>query len=220
MKKLSDKQERILAFLAEFLAEHDYPPSIRDIQAGCSISSTSVVDYNLKALETQGRIRRDREISRGIVLLDESGQDAVHGSGGSVVRLPILGTIAAGQPLPIPTEEGLAVGDADETISVTPDVINGRDPDSLFALRVKGTSMIDALINDGDIVVMEPAREVNDGEMAAVYLKAENEVTLKKFYREGARVRLQPMNQTMDPIYTAASNAEVQGRVVTAIRSL
>lgn len=220
MKKLSDKQERILTFLAEFLAEHDYPPSIRDIQAGCSISSTSVVDYNLKALETQGRIRRDREISRGIVLLDESGQDAVHGSGGTIVRLPILGTIAAGQPLPIPTEEGLAVGDSDETISVTPDVINGRDPESLFALRVKGTSMIDALINDGDIVVMEPAREVNDGEMAAVYLKAENEVTLKKFYREGARVRLQPMNQTMDPIYTAASNAEVQGRVVTAIRSL
>ncbi len=80
--------------------------------------------------------------------------------------------------------------------------------------------MIDALINDGDIVVMEPARDVNDGEMAAVYLKAENEVTLKKFYREGDQVRLQPMNQTMEPIYTAAANVEVQGRVVTAIRSL
>ncbi len=221
MKKLSDKQERILAFLSAFLAEHDYPPSIRDIQAGCAISSTSVVDYNLKALETRGRIRRDREISRGIVLLYESGQDAVQsGNNGAVVRLHILGTIAAGQPLPIPTEEGLMVGDSDETISVTRDVISGRDPESLFALRVKGTSMIDALINDGDIVVMEPTRDVNDGEMAAIYLKAENEVTLKKFYREGARVRLQPMNQTMDPIYTAASNAEVQGRVVTAIRSL
>lgn len=220
MKKMSDKQERILAFLGDFLAEHDYPPSIRDIQAGCGISSTSVVDYNLKALEVQGRIRRDREISRGIVLLDESGQDAVHGSAGAVVRLHILGTIAAGQPLPIPTEEGLAVGDSDETISVTSDMINGHDPRSLFALRVKGSSMIDALINDGDIVVMEPAQEVNDGEMAAVYLKAENEVTLKKFYREGDQVRLQPMNQTMDPIYTAAANVEVQGRVVTAIRSL
>lgn len=219
MKKLSEKQQRILAFLGDFLAEHDYPPSIRDIQAGCVISSTSVVDYNLKALETQGRIRRDREISRGIVLLDESGQDAVH-RGGVVVRLQILGTIAAGQPLPIPTEEGLALGDSDETISVTPDVINGHAPESLFALRVKGTSMIDALINDGDIVVMEPARDVNDGEMAAVYLKSENEVTLKKFYREGARVRLQPMNQTMEPIYTDATNVEVQGRVVTAIRSL
>lgn len=220
MKKMSDKQERILAFLGDFLAEHDYPPSIRDIQAGCSISSTSVVDYNLKALEVQGRIRRDREISRGIVLLDESGRDAVHGSGGAVVRLHILGTIAAGQPLPIPTEEGLAVGDSDETINVTSDMINGHDPESLFALRVKGSSMIDALINDGDIVVMEPARDVNDGEMAAVYLKAENEVTLKKFYREGDQVRLQPMNQTMEPIYTAAANVEVQGRVVTAIRSL
>lgn len=217
MKKLSAKQERILTFLRTFLDEHDYPPSIRDIQAGCSISSTSVVDYNLKALETQGRIRRDREISRGIVLL---GADDRGASVGQVLHLNILGTIAAGQPLPIPTEEGLAPGQSDETIAVTPDLLNGRDPSTLYALRVKGTSMIDALINDGDIVVMEPVNTVRDGEMAAVYLKDENEVTLKKFFREGKRVRLQPMNQTMDPIYTAASNVEVQGRVVTTIRSL
>jgi repressor LexA len=175
------------------------------------------VDYNLKALETQGRIRRDREISRGIVLLGEDDREA---GMGQVLHLNILGTIAAGQPLPIPTEEGLAPGQSDETIAVTPDLLNGRDPSTLYALRVKGTSMIDALINDGDIVVMEPVNTVRDGEMAAVYLKDENEVTLKKFFREGKRVRLQPMNQTMDPIYTAASNVEVQGRVVTAIRSL
>jgi repressor LexA len=220
MKKLSDKQERILTFLAEFLAEHDYPPSIRDIQAGCSISSTSVVDYNLKALETQGRIRRDREISRGIVLLDESGQDAVHGSGGTIVRLPILGTIAAGQPLPIPTEEGLAVGDSDETISVTPDVINGRDPESLFALRVKGTSMIDALINDGDLVLLEPVESAANGEMVAAWLKDNEEVTLKRFYLENGRVRLQPANPTMDPIFVPADKVSVQGRVVGVIRSV
>ncbi|HJN92615.1 MAG TPA: transcriptional repressor LexA [Dehalococcoidia bacterium] len=224
MKKLSEKQDRMLSFLRDFLDEHDYPPSIRDIQAGCGISSTSVVDYNLKALESQGRIRRDREISRGIVLLDEHGQEAnsrsVADATGTVLQLSILGTIAAGQPLPIPTDEGLTTRDTDETIAVTPDVLNGRHPDTLYALRVKGTSMIDALINDGDLVVMEPVNTVRDGEMAAVYLKEENEVTLKKFYRDGKRVRLQPMNQTMDPIYTAANNVEVQGRVVTAIRSL
>jgi repressor LexA len=224
MKKLSEKQDRMLSFLRDFLGEHDYPPSIRDIQAGCGISSTSVVDYNLKALENQGRIRRDREISRGIVLLDEHGGETnsrgADDAGGKVLRLNILGTIAAGQPLPIPTEEGLTADDASETIDVTPDVVNGRNPDSLYALRVKGTSMIDALINDGDIVVMEPVDTVRDGEMAAVYLQDENEVTLKKFFREGQRVRLQPMNETMEPIYTAASNVQVQGRVVTAIRSL
>jgi len=218
VKKLSDKQTRIYTFLREFLSEHDYPPSIRDIQTGCGISSTSVVDYNLKALESQGLIRRDREISRGIVLVEEEREREVEPA--SIVRLPILGTIAAGQPLPVPTEEGVRTGDGEETIRVTADVLNGRDAGSLYALRVQGNSMIDALINDGDLVVMEPVQTVNDGEMAAVFLKDENEVTLKKFYREGRRVRLQPMNQTMEPIYTSAANVEVQGRVVTAIRSL
>ena len=219
MKRLSDKQTRILAFLRDFLDQHDYPPSIRDIQTGCGISSTSVVDYNLKALENQGRIRRDREISRGIVLLDDGGPD-ISPRDGTVIRLDILGTIAAGIPLPVPTDEGVERGRSDETIDVTRSMLSGHDPDALFALRVKGTSMVDALINDGDIVLMEQTQSVSDGEMAAVYLKDENEVTLKRFYREGDRVRLQPMNQAMDPIYTPASNVEVQGRVVTAIRSL
>ena len=215
MKRRSDKQERILKFLQDFLAEHDYPPSIRDIQAGCEISSTSVVDYNLKALETKGLIRRDREISRGIVLMGQEQRSME-----STVRVPIMGTIAAGQPLPVPTDEGVDAAHATESITVTEDVLGSSHGQDLFALRVKGTSMIDALINDGDVVILEPATSVDDGEMAAVYLKDANEVTLKKFFREGERVRLQPMNATMQPIYTAASNAEVQGRVVTAIRSM
>jgi repressor LexA len=215
MKRRSDKQDRILKFLQDFLAQHDYPPSIRDIQAGCEISSTSVVDYNLKALETKGLIRRDREISRGIVLVAQ-GRPAAE----TTVRVPIMGTIAAGQPLPVPTEEGVDAAHAEDSIAVTQDMLGSSHGQNLFALRVKGTSMIDALINDGDVVILEPARSVDDGEMAAVYLKDTNEVTLKKFYREGERVRLQPMNATMQPIYTAASNAEVQGRVVTAIRSM
>jgi repressor LexA len=215
MKRRSDKQERILKFLQDFLAEHDYPPSIRDIQAGCEISSTSVVDYNLKALETKGMIRRDREISRGIVLVGQERPQA-----DLTVRVPIMGTIAAGQPLPVPTDEGMDAAHAAESISVTEDVLGSSHGQDMFALRVKGTSMIDALINDGDVVILEPATSVDDGEMAAVYLKDSNEVTLKKFYREGERVRLQPMNATMQPIYTAASNAEVQGRVITAIRSM
>ena len=215
MKRRSDKQDRILKYLRDFLAEHDYPPSIRDIQAGCEISSTSVVDYNLKALETKGLIRRDREISRGIVLVGQERPAAE-----TTVRVPIMGTIAAGQPLPVPTDEGVDAAHAEDSIAVTQDMLGSSHGQTLFALRVKGTSMIDALINDGDVVILEPARSVDDGEMAAVYLKDTNEVTLKKFYREGERVRLQPMNATMQPIYTSASNAEVQGRVVTAIRSM
>ena len=216
MKRRSDKQERILKFLRGFLEEHDYPPSIRDIQAGCGISSTSVVDYNLKALESTGLIQRDREISRGIKLVGEER----HGETVSTIRIPLAGTIAAGQPLPLPTAEGVDAAGAGEAISVTPDVLGETGAGELYALRVKGTSMIDALINDGDIVILKPVQSVQDGDMAAVWVKDANEVTLKKFYREGRRVRLQPMNATMDPIYHEAENVEVQGRVVTAIRSM
>ena len=216
MKRRSDKQERILEFLRDFLEQHDYPPSIRDIQAGCGISSTSVVDYNLKALETKGLIQRDREISRGIKLVgDERRPESI-----GTIRVPLMGTIAAGQPLPVPTDEGVDPQHADDAITVTQDMIGGSKHAGLYALRVKGTSMIDALINDGDIVIMEPAQSVRDGEMAAVWVKDANEVTLKRFYREGPQVRLQPMNATMDPIYHLASNVEVQGRLVTAIRAM
>ncbi len=211
MKSLSEKQQRILQFIQEFLAEHDYPPSIRDIQAGCDISSTSVVDYNLKALETRGQIRRDREVSRGIEIVGGARRSRA-------VEVPVLGTIAAGQPLPLPTDEGIDASRAEDTIAVTRDMLGGHE--DVYALRVKGNSMIDALIHDGDVVLLQPTQRVDDGDMAAVYLRDSNEVTLKRFYREGKQVRLQPMNASMAPIYTAADNVQIQGRVITAIRSM
>jgi repressor LexA len=205
MKSVSPRQQKILAFIRRFIDEKEYPPSIRDIQIGCGISSTSVVDYNLKALERMGHIRRDREVSRAIELLD----------GGRRVRsvaVPLVGRIAAGQPIPVP-EGSVAY---DETVSLTPDMTGGRE--NVFALRVKGTSMIDEFINDGDIVIVEHADTAQDGDTVAVWLKKEQEVTLKKFYREGNRVRLQPANETLPPIYTEASNVEIQGRVLSVFR--
>jgi len=207
MRDLSPKQQKILQFIRDFVREKDYPPSIRDIQVGCGISSTSVVDYNLKALERRGLIRRDREISRAIELLDRRGRRP------RVVDVPLLGVIAAGQPILVPDTVDVATA---ETIPVTEDFIGGRE--GVFALRVKGTSMIDALIHDGDIVLMQATNHAEDGEMVAVWLKREGETTLKKFYREGNRVRLQPMNATMDPIYTDADNVEIQGRVLGTLR--
>jgi repressor LexA len=206
MKPLSPRQQKILTFTRRFIDDKEYPPSIRDIQVGCAISSTSVVDYNLKALERMGYIRRDREISRAIELLDGSGRRV------RSVAVPLVGRIAAGQPIPVP-EGSVAY---DEAVSVTPDMTGGRE--NVFALRVKGTSMIDALINDGDIVVMEQTDTAQDGDMVAVWLKKEEEVTLKKFYREGDRVRLQPANEAVPPIYTDASNVEIQGRVLSMFR--
>jgi repressor LexA len=209
MKDLSGKQAQILDFLRNFIEEKDYPPSIRDIQEGCGISSTSVVDYNLRKLEEKNCIRRDREVSRGIEIL------GAHGRRTRIVEIPVLGSIAAGQPIPVPTSERWG-SDTEDTVSVTEDMIRGRR--NVFALRVKGTSMIDDLIDDGDIVFLEPARSANDGEKVAVWLKDRGEVTLKRLYHEGNRVRLQPANTTMQPIYTTPDNVEVQGRFISSFR--
>ncbi|MCY4639996.1 MAG: transcriptional repressor LexA [Chloroflexi bacterium] len=207
---LSMRQQSILQFLQDFIDEKNYPPSIRDIQQGCDISSTSVVDYNLKKLEEKGRIRRDREVSRAIELLGASGERRP-----TTVSVPLLGAIAAGRPIPTPPDS-VSPGAYETRIEVTAEQVDGRS--NVFALRVEGDSMVDALIQDGDIVILEATRSADDGEMVAVWLRDENETTLKRFYHEGARVRLQPMNREMEPIYAAADNVEVHGRVVTAIR--
>ena len=210
MKGLSERQERILRFMTEFIDEHDYPPSIRDIQVGCGISSTSVVDYNLKALERLGHIRRGREVSRAIEITSPGG-----GRRPRTIPVPIIGTIAAGQPIPVPTSDTWEQVDYDNVFDATEDMTRGRE--NVFALRVRGASMIDALVNDGDIVILEQTAAIDDGDMVAAWLKRENEATLKKFYREGAKVRLQPANSTMQPIYTDADNVEVQGKVLFTI---
>ncbi len=207
--ELSEKQRGILDFLETFIGEHDYPPSIRDIQVGCNISSTSVVDYNLKRLEEKGLIRRDREVSRAIELLNGQGERRRR-----TISVPVLGRIAAG--IPIPTHPDTMA--PEEVIELTDEQARGKA--NLYALRVQGTSMIDALINDGDIVVLEPRESADAGEMVAAWIEDRGETTLKKYYPEGARVRLQPMNSTMEPIYEDARNVRVQGRVVATIRSL
>ncbi|TET13897.1 MAG: transcriptional repressor LexA [Dehalococcoidia bacterium] len=209
MKTLSTKQRRILAFLRRFLEEKDYPPTVRDILKGCGISSTSVVDYNLKVLEREGRIRRDREVSRGIELLGKERR--------RMVMVPVIGHIAAGEPIPVPTSDTWEMEPLD-SVEVSSGLTQGRD--KVYALRVKGTSMIDALINDGDIVLMQQAATADDGEMVAAWLKSEEETTLKKLYRERGRIRLQPANSEMQPIYAAPENVEVQGKVVGVIRQV
>ena len=137
-------------------------------------------------------------------------------AGRSTVRVPVLGKIAAGSPIPTPPES-MPLDQYDDFIEVTAGQTGGGT--NVFALRVEGESMIDALINDGDFVIFEPVRTFNDGDMVAVWLKDENETTLKKVYREGNRVRLQPMNKQMEHFYTPAENIEVHGRVLTAIRN-
>ena len=212
MRALSAKQQRIIDFVHRFLMNSGYPPTIRDIVSGCGLSSTSVADYHLNILKEKGYIRRHPEISRGLELLNRSLTSL------SRVQVPVIGQIAAGEPIPVPTADTWDVTAAAETLEVTADLTRGRG--GIYALKVKGRSMVDALINDGDIVLLQYLNTVENGEMAAVWLKAEKEATLKKVYVEPGRVRLQPANSQMQPIYAEPDNIEIQGRVIAVIRQL
>jgi repressor LexA len=208
-KKLSRRQEAMLAYIEQFIEEHSYPPTIRDIQRELGISSTSVVDYNLNALEQRHFIRRNRNISRGIELTYRQPQTS------NMVRVPIVGQIAAGEPIPV--LDDVQISDDTETIELSSELIGSRQ-DGLFALRVRGLSMIDALINDGDIVVLRHQQTCENGETVAAWLRDEKETTLKKFYLENEHVRLQPANSQMDPIICEPGNVEIQGKLVTVFR--
>jgi len=212
MKAPLSKQQHIIDFIRQFLVDRGYPPTIRDIVSGCGVSSTSVVDYNLNRLEKEGYIRRHREVSRGIELLAQSPVL------GHRYQVPIIGQIAAGEPIPVPTPDTWDVVASSETMEVTEDLTRGRE--GVYALKVKGSSMVDALINDGDIVLMEYVKTVENGEMAAIWLIAEKEATLKKVYSEPGRIRLQPANSQMQPMYVEPDNVEIQGRVIAVIRQL
>ena len=212
MSKTSERQRRMLTFIREFLNEHGYPPTIRDIQWGCQISSTSVVDYNLHILQREGFIRRSPEVSRGLELLD--GTDPRAGR----IGIPVMGYIAAGEPVPIPSTDGWGNTEPLEILEFPRNV--ARNTRDLYALRVRGLSMIDALIDDGDVVVLQPARMVRNGEMVVAWLQNEKEATLKRFYHEGDRIRLQPANAQMQPIFVDPENVEVQGKVVAVLRHM
>jgi len=209
IKSLSPKQERIINFVTEFLSDKGYPPTIRDIAAGCGISSTSVVAYNLNKLEQAGYIRRHSDISRGIKFLNPQQK------GGKLVYVPIVGVIAAGEPIPVP-DSGHII--SNEGVEVSEELVRGKQ--GVYALRVRGDSMLDALIGDGDIVLMNYGNSAENGDMVAVWLKEEQEVTLKRFFAEPNRMRLEPANRQMKPIYTTPDNVEIQGRVVAVIRRI
>jgi repressor LexA len=205
---LSTKQSKIFNFLKDFILEKDYPPSIRDIQNHCDISSTSVVDYNLKKLEEKGLIRRDKEISRGIELLGTNNMRS------HTVRIPLLGKIAAGKPIVLP-EEGTTDNFLD-SIELSRDQVGTKS--DLFALQIKGNSMIDALIQDGDIIILEKTSQFDNGDMVAVWIKSDNATTFKRIYKLDNKIKLEPMNKNMKAFFVNPNDFNVQGRLVTSIR--
>ncbi len=208
---LTDRQQAILDFIRSFSVKTKYPPTIREIGKSVGISSTSVVNYNLNVLEKQGLIARDKTISRGIKLVQET-PDMLPVE---TVRIPVLGRIAAGEPMPVPGSDFAILGD--EVIELTRELLPVDDK-HIFALQVRGNSMVDAMIGDGDIVVMQQRQKADNGDLVAVWLKDREETTLKRFFLEKGKVRLQPANPTMQPIFADPKNVEIQGKVVLVIR--
>jgi repressor LexA len=215
-RALSDRQRRILDHIQDFALKSGYPPSIRQIGKAVGISSTSVVNYNLNRLVEEGYLDRDQNVSRGIRLTDKLLKAA--GTLSDVIRVPLVGRIFASEPVPMPGTDSAIYG-ADEAIEITRDLVSSGE--DLFALEVKGDSMIDAMVSEGDIVVMKREPTWRNGDMVAVWLKDREETTLKYIYREGNRVRLQPANPNMEAIMIENPEIiEVQGKVMLVLRQL
>jgi repressor LexA len=205
---VTERQRAILEYLHEYVDEHGYPPTVREIGEAVGLRSPSTVHAHLAQLERAGVLKRDPTKPRAIELADRrrAGQPAE----AEVRRLPLVGQIAAGGPL-------LAEENVEEEIGVPEPLSAGAD----FLLRVKGDSMIDAGILDGDIVVVQRREDARNGEIVVALAgddESADEATVKRFFREDSRVRLQPENAALEPIY--APYVRILGRVVGVFRRI
>ena len=199
MQPLTKRQREILDYLNEFIEQHGYAPSLEEIGRRFGLSSLATVHKHLTNLQDKGFIRRAWNRSRSVELVPTR-------MGGRALDLPLLGYVAAGAPI-----EAVV---SDETVTVPEDLVGTRDT---YALRVRGNSMIDEQIRDGDLVVVEDRQTAHNGEMVIALLEGA-EVTLKKFYRENGHIRLQPANDAVAPIIMRADRVQLQGVVVGVMR--
>lgn len=220
--KLSERQRNMLRYIEKYTADNGFPPTIRQIGENTGINSTSVVNYNLNKLVQAGYLTRSQHVSRGLRLTvpvpgGEKKRAAAVQAAALSARVPVIGNIFASKPVPVPEDYSY---DEDSMIEVTKDLLGGTDPANAYALRVKGNSMIDAMIREGDIVIFRRQETANNGDMVAVWLTDKNETTLKYFHNEGSRIRLQPAHPEMDPIYVDPSNCRIEGKVLSVIRHM
>ncbi|MFW6161334.1 MAG: transcriptional repressor LexA [Planctomycetota bacterium] len=210
-KALTGRQRAILAFIRGEVQRRGRPPTLREIGEHFGLRSTGSVRDHLRALERKGYIDRRGHVARGISLRGGPTRRQARRPGPPTQgRIPLLGDIAAGQPR-------LAVEEPDETLGLDPELFGGGE---LFALRVEGESMRDAGIYPSDVVVVRRQKTASNGDIVVALL--DDEATVKRFFHEGRRVRLQPENETMEPIYLSPRDAELHllGRVVGVLRRL
>lgn len=200
-KTLTNRQQKVLDFIIDYLKDVGYPPTIREIASEFGISSKGAYDH-LVAIEKKGYVRRDPAKPRAIELMDFVSR----GSHGSVVEIPVVGRVAAGEPL-------LATQNIERTITLSTDLIRTEEP---FALKVKGDSMIEAGILEDDYVIVKQQRAAEQGEIVVALIG--DDATVKRFYKAGDHVRLQPENSTMEPII--AKDVTILGKVIGLFREI
>ena len=228
---LSERHRKIMEFLTRFQEKSGYSPSIRQIGDSIGVKSTSLIDYYLNQLQQMGIIERDQHVSRSIRVINpippttaQRVTEVVRTTANVIndlLRVPVVGRIVASAPIPVPASD-LNYFDSESGVDIARSLLPAKEKvGDLFALEVSGDSMIDAMINDGDIIIMKKAQEARNGEMVAVWLDDNDETTLKYFYRETNRVRLQPANPTMGPIFVDnPERLRIMGKVVMVIRQI
>jgi repressor LexA len=208
-RDLSTRQ-KILKAIREYQHENGYSPTVRELQEISGLSTPSAVEYHLNILEANGEIQRDKNVARSIQLKQRK----------QTYTIPLIGRIFASQPIPVPGTD-FSYTDYESTVDVALSNLPKRDIEKLFALEVKGDSMIDAMVNEGDIIILKPFTEIQSGKMYAVWLKDESTTTLKFIRRDGKAksIWLHPANPTMKPIKIEnPASLEIQGEAVTVIR--
>ncbi|PKM40469.1 MAG: repressor LexA [Firmicutes bacterium HGW-Firmicutes-9] len=208
MKKLADPQQVILDYMISFTEEHAYPPSVREICAAVGLKSTATVHTHLRNLEKRGLITRDPSKQRAVFI----NTDLLPEREEKQFAIPLVGRVAAGLPM-------LAAENIEDAFPLPDVLMHGKEPTEVYMLRVDGESMRDAGIRDGDILVVNHNCNCVNGDIVVARVHGES-ATVKRFFREKDRVRLQPENDLFDPIYVPFDEVEISGKVIGLLRSI
>ena len=208
MKKLADPQQVILDYMISFTEEHAYPPSVREICAAVGLKSTATVHTHLRNLEKRGLITRDPAKQRAVFI----NTDLLPDREAKQYKVPLVGRVAAGLPM-------LAAENIEDAFPLPDVLMHGKEPEEVYMLRVDGESMRDAGIRDGDILVVNHNCSCTNGDIVVARVQGES-ATVKRFFREKDRVRLQPENELFEPIYVPFDEVEISGKVIGLLRSI
>ena len=208
MKKLADPQQVILDYMISFTEEHAYPPSVREICAAVGLKSTATVHTHLRNLEKRGLITRDPSKQRAVFINTDQLPDRAE----KQYAVPLIGHVAAGIPM-------LAAENIEDAFPLPDVLMHGKEPEEVYMLRVDGESMRDAGIRDGDILVVNHNCNCTNGDIVVARVQGES-ATVKRFFREKDRVRLQPENELFEPIYVSFDDVEISGKVIGLLRTI